>query len=485
MITRLKVDGFKNLVGVDVRFGPFTCIAGANGVGKSNLFDAIVFLSRLADSTLLDAASHVRDPEGRSSDIRSLFSRGADGHVEQIRLEAEMVVPKRGTDDLGQPAEASITFLRYQLTLRYLAGDSITQPDRLVIDHEALVHVNVSDAAKALGFEHKPAWRKTAVHGRRTSPFLSTVLDTDGTTIVQRHQDGNAGRTQRFVASGLPRTLLSSSNALESPTALVARREMQSWHLLHFEPTALRRPDDFRALSRMGADGAHLPATLYRLAHGDASGPEAVYARVANRLSELLEAVREIWVERDEKRELLTVRVEDDSRTAHAARSLSDGTRRFLALAVLQEDPDTGGVWCLEEPENGLYPARIPSMLNLLQDIAVDPTLPVGPDNPLRQVIINTHSPSVVKQVPPDALVAAVASRRVHEDRVLTAVEFKAMQSSWRTKTEPATGTMNLGWLLDYLSDAPPPTGDGDAGRKPRPRVVDLPEVKQLALDLL
>lgn len=34
MLTRLKVSGFKNLVDVDVRFGPFTCIAGANGVGK-------------------------------------------------------------------------------------------------------------------------------------------------------------------------------------------------------------------------------------------------------------------------------------------------------------------------------------------------------------------------------------------------------------------------------------------------------------------
>lgn len=34
MLTRLKVNGFKNLVDIDVRFGPFTCIAGANGFGK-------------------------------------------------------------------------------------------------------------------------------------------------------------------------------------------------------------------------------------------------------------------------------------------------------------------------------------------------------------------------------------------------------------------------------------------------------------------
>jgi len=31
MITRMKISGFKNLVDVNVRFGPFTCVAGANG----------------------------------------------------------------------------------------------------------------------------------------------------------------------------------------------------------------------------------------------------------------------------------------------------------------------------------------------------------------------------------------------------------------------------------------------------------------------
>ncbi|MBI5604166.1 MAG: AAA family ATPase, partial [Deltaproteobacteria bacterium] len=60
MLLRLKVNGFKNLMNVDVRFGPFTCVAGANGVGKSNLFDAIRFLSLLANKTLTEAALSVR-----------------------------------------------------------------------------------------------------------------------------------------------------------------------------------------------------------------------------------------------------------------------------------------------------------------------------------------------------------------------------------------------------------------------------------------
>ncbi len=60
MITRLKVSGFKNLANVDIRFGAFTCIAGVNAVGKSNLFDAVKFLSDLSDRPLIDAAMSVR-----------------------------------------------------------------------------------------------------------------------------------------------------------------------------------------------------------------------------------------------------------------------------------------------------------------------------------------------------------------------------------------------------------------------------------------
>ena len=53
MLTRLEVDGFKNLLGLHVDLGPFTCIAGVNGAGKSNIFDAIQFLSLLSSRSLL------------------------------------------------------------------------------------------------------------------------------------------------------------------------------------------------------------------------------------------------------------------------------------------------------------------------------------------------------------------------------------------------------------------------------------------------
>jgi predicted ATPase len=124
MLTRLKVSGFKNLVDVDVRFGPFTCIAGANGVGKSNLFDAIGFLSALAEMPLMEAAKSIRG--GRTADVANLFHRAGERHDETISFMAEMIIPKSGADDLGQPAEATITFLRYSLELSLRESEGST-----------------------------------------------------------------------------------------------------------------------------------------------------------------------------------------------------------------------------------------------------------------------------------------------------------------------------------------------------------------------
>ena len=73
MLTRLEVDGFKNLLGVSIEFGSFTCIAGENGAGKSNVFDAIQFLSLLADMSMMEAAQQVRGVHGeRIGDPRDL-----------------------------------------------------------------------------------------------------------------------------------------------------------------------------------------------------------------------------------------------------------------------------------------------------------------------------------------------------------------------------------------------------------------------------
>ena len=465
MIIRLKVKGFKNLVDVDVRFGPFTCVAGVNGVGKSNLFDAVRFLSALASQPLTEAALSVRAEGGSASDLRSLFHRVGNHYAKRMSFEVEMIVPPKAVDDLGQTGEASTTILRYSLELGYREDNRNNMSiGPLEILKEELVHIKKGEASKHLLFPHsRKKWRDKVIVGARRSSFISTEGHGDA-RVIKLHQDRSKGRPLTRAAAILPRTVLSVANAAESPTVLCARREMESWRILQLEPSALRKPDEINASPHLTFNGAHLPANLYHLAQstifkkdkGAKIDPDFILAKVANRLSTLIGDVRRVWVDRDDKREILTLQVTGSDGTDHPARSLSDGTLRFLALSVLELDVTAQGLICLEEPENGIHPERIPAMLHLLRDIATDPDEPVDGTNPLRQVIVNTHSPAVVSEVPDDSLLIAELKEDIQEDRRFNKVSFSCLSDTWRIKAPEKTPIVSKGKLLAYLNPASP-----------------------------
>ena len=469
MLTRLQVSGFKSLIDVDVRFGPFTCVAGPNAVGKSNLFDAIRFLGALADQPLMEAAALVRG----QGDARKLFHHHAGRCVDRMSFAAEMIVPERAVDDLGQKAQASITSLRYSLELGYRQTGGSHAPAALEILKEELVHLNKGEAGRNFLFPHVArTWRNSVVKGARRAPFISTV-GRGNQKVIRLHQDGGGGRPLQRRAATLPRTVLSTANAAESPTAVAVRREMGAWQILQLEPTALRQPDPFTSPMRMAANGSHLAASLHRLGH---STP-GVYTRVANQLSGLIDDVREVSIDIDEKRELYTLCATDREGTIHSARALSDGTLRFLALAVLQHDPETRGVLCLEEPENGIHPKRIPAILELLADLAVDPEYAVDANNPLRQVIVNTHSPSVFRQVPEDSVVFVKLSKlKDSHGQVCRGSRFHCLSGTWRAE-KAGVPALPLGDILAYFIVA---SSTATSGEKPaRRRVVDRDDIQR------
>jgi predicted ATPase len=447
MLTRLRVQGFKNLVDVDVQFGPFTCIAGQNGVGKSNLFDAVRFIGAMATGTLDDAARGDRAGATARENVWHVVTQKREGKSSLV-VDVEMVAPRQVSDEIGQVASPTTTLLDYHVTLQ--ANDSSFEVADETLKSRPLSHAvrfepRSKEWASALG----------AAGRRRTFLSVETSEAWDWKSGVKVHEV-----PRRLVdVRGLQRTALSTVRA-ESPTALAAQYEFRHWHVLQLEPSRLREPSSLRTKPGLQPDGSGLAATLHHIFTASGEDEENKRAQVANRLATLVREVRNVYVHSDVERDQRTVMVVDRDGMHMSARDLSDGTLRFLALAAIEADPTWRGVLLVEEPENGIHPSKVPAMIDLLRAIAVDPAFPVGDDNPLRQVIINTHSPVVVAVIPDGELLVATRGGPL-------GVKFRCLPGTWRD--EPglkAVSRFEVSEILSAVDVALRDAGDDSVGRR-------------------
>ena len=416
MLVALSVKNFKGIKEARVRFGPFTCLVGHNGVGKSNMFDAIYFLSQLAERDISEAAEKVRHTTvGGYSPLDLVFGREPKHMIE---LSADMTVPAEVIDDFDQPAKPSTTLLRYELKLRYAS-----ESDRLVVEYESLTNVKLGDFKKFVGFSSSPRFKTSVALGaRRAGPLISTKSD----RIVLHGDGGSRGRPAPVGRS--PLTVVGGTNTYDYPTVLAAKREMSSWRVLHLEPSSMRSPDARWVQPRhVSASGGRIPATLHALVTRDPASLEEILYRLRQLNSDIEEL--DVSVDRAGEQLALRARIAGISNWLYA-RSLSDGTLRYIALALMLVDIRDRAVLCIEEPENGIHPSRIPNLVELLRDYAVDPQERVALDNPLRQVIINSHSPEVARQLSFDDIV--FVQRALTSDRGPISV-FRPVLGTWRT----------------------------------------------------
>lgn len=457
MLTRIEVDGFKNLLGFSAEFGPFTCIAGPNAVGKSNLFDAIEFLSLLAELPLKEAAQRIRG----GGEIRDLFWTDGKNRAEQMHFAVEILAepaemlafPEEewewalaesvDSDDWQKPTSTGIHSYRYELTLG-LEESGIHGVSRLRLMNETI---------REQGHEISNFLRFPGAGRIRDQLLVSGGMARDGNF--------------RFHSAGVmppphKQTILGSRIGGEGYAVLAARHEMQSWRRLALDPVNLRLPDSLDDIEdEITAAGDHLPATIYRLAHQSHDGhppdPEGFYARLAVRLSDLVN-LRRIEIDRDDKHRFLSLEVEDADGGKFPARGLSDGTLRFLALATLSFVRKQR-LLCIEEPENGIHPGRIQNLVDLVRDLATNPEEDLQYETTLRQVIVNTHSSDFVKAVykefSDDILVATQAMIPGPFGDGAHVLRLSPLTGTWRcSEQNPGIGILPL---VDYLGGTTAP----------------------------
>src|SRR5487761_1930747 len=95
MLTRIEIDGFKTFERFSLDLAQLTAIVGPNASGKSNLFDALRFLSLLAQYDIRTAMQGLRgEPE-------ELFRQTPSGNSDCMSFAVEVLLSRKGVDAFG------------------------------------------------------------------------------------------------------------------------------------------------------------------------------------------------------------------------------------------------------------------------------------------------------------------------------------------------------------------------------------------------
>lgn len=370
-----------------MEFSPLTVVVGANASGKSNLFDALQLLSRLAETHLKTA---FREQRGEAIELFTQYGEGQ--YVNEMSFAVEMLVDRKVRDEWGGETELKYTRLRYELKIR--RDKNSRGLDDLFVIHESLKNLKHGKedhwVKRFISKQYLENWRPKVSTGKRGKPYIYTDDSKEDITI-KLPQDGRQGGKET-LAKGVAQTVLSGINSIDFPHAFAAREEIRHWKFLQLDPDALRQPSPYLAEDTLTQRGENLAAVLHRIKLND----EYTLKNISRKLNHLLPHFTELDVYDDKTTEKFVIKIRNVDGREFSSRVFSEGTLRLLTLCVFQYDETHQGLICFEEPENGIHPFRMKTMVQLLKDLSIDFS---ETDHPLRQIIVNTHSPIIVGEM--------------------------------------------------------------------------------------
>jgi predicted ATPase len=196
--------------------------------------------------------------------------------------------------------------------------------------------------------------------------------------------------------------VLSSITGAEFPHLYALREEMRSWRFLQLNPVVMRRPSSTTAPEVLEPDGSNLATVLARI-QAETTTPErprGALADIAAALGELIPGILDVAIVEDVQNREFRVDLSTRTGSSFSSRVVSDGTLRILALLTLLHDPKHRGLVCFEEPENGVHPMRLQALITRLRELLTDPFREdVEPEEPLTQMLLNSHSPVVLSSL--------------------------------------------------------------------------------------
>lgn len=336
-IEYLRLKNFRTFRNVEMKEIPrFAVVVGANGTGKSTLFQVFGFLRDSMKENIHTALTRL----GGSRGFQEVKSRDSDGDI-------EIEVKFRQTDDSPR--------ITYELHV----GEEDGEP---IVTREVLKYRR--------GSKGQP-W-----HFLDFSRGEGTAV----TNEVDDVEDENELRREAQTLKSKDILAIKGLAQFERFPAVVALGELiENWHVSDFHISRARPEPEFAHAEHLSNDGDNLALVIQFLFKKHKDIFDEVLRKLANRIPGLANVEAKTT---EEGRVLL--RFQDGSFSdPFLARHVSDGTIKMLAYLVLLHDPAPHPLLCVEEPENQLYPSLLIELAEEFRDYA----------NRGGQVFVSTHSP--------------------------------------------------------------------------------------------
>jgi predicted ATPase len=363
MLQSIRLKDFKSFVDEEVALAPLTVLVGANASGKSNLLDAIRFVQGLGlGFSVLDVL------QGRWEAGREVWKGLRGGVAETVHH--------------GKNSAQLLTTWRLNSHPWAYHVEFALKPKPVLVE-EWFRNLNSQTGEWWVG-DLGPS-----------DELLETKIN-EFPVVIPRSQSEQStfSLRARYAADGLLSPALSQSDEAQKQILGILKNSL----LLNLVPERMRGYSPKQA-GQLGAEGEHLSSMLWSLCQD-----EKVRQEWVDWLSELLapELTGIDFIETELGDVMLTLVEEGGTRTS--ARSLSDGTLRFLGMLVALRTAPPGSLVMMEEPETGLHPQRVHLLVEYMEAVTKERGI---------QVITTTHSPQFLQSLSPEGLRNTVLCARI------------------------------------------------------------------------
>lgn len=425
MFSRIQTRYFRSLKAVDQSLGPVQALVGPNASGKTTFLDVIGLLSDLVRNRV-DVRETILS---RSANFDKLIWQGPGedrGYRVAFQIAVEAPIPDfviaRMAEDKRQ-----YTLVRYEIEIGFDVSTN-----EIGLNHETLW-------LRTSGGDQLPIQKDMFPLVPEDAPSIFVGASKRGFKVVMKKTPGGndnyytEGAKSYAPSFRLGRTKMGLAHIPADEVSF----PVSSWFrdLLEkgvqnvvLNSQVIRQPSPPGLGLRYQSNGSNLPWVIAEL------------RRDSQRFGDWLDHVRTALsdiadidtVEREDDRHRYLV-IKYSNGAVVPSWLASDGTLRLLALTITAYLKDLNGVFLIEEPENGIHPRAIETVIQSLSSIYDG------------QVLIATHSPVALNMLDPDQILCFAKDKTGATD-IVAGDRHPALQN-WRDG-QPDLGVLFAAGIL-------------------------------------